>query len=87
MSEPDFRKMGDPLFGGSRSFLTLPHDLEEFAGIIRRHGLWTSAAERMGRAVVEQLALALDGVDTFLAELRPPAPPAGIDPDTGEIQP
>lgn len=64
-----------------------PHDLEEFAGIIRRHGLWTSAAERMGRAVVEQLALALDGVDTFLAELRPPAPPAGIDPDTGEIQP
>lgn len=61
-----------------------PHDLEEFAGIIRRHGLWTSAAEQMGRAVIEQLALALDGVDTFLSELRPTAPPPDVD-GNGEI--
>lgn len=35
------------------------HDFEEFVAIIRRHGLWTSAAEGAGRAAAEQLALDL----------------------------
>lgn len=58
---------------------TRPHDLEEFAGIIRRHGLWYSAAEEMGSAVMEQLALAIDSVETFVNGLA-------VDPNTGEFK-
>lgn len=58
---------------------TRAHDLEEFAGIIRRHGLWYSAAEEMGSAVMEQLALAIDSVETFVNGLA-------VDPDTGEFK-
>jgi len=61
------------------------HDYEEFAAIIRRHGLWTSAAERVGAAVVEQLALAIDSVGSYLSDLS--TPPPGVDPETGEITP
>lgn len=58
---------------------TRPHDFEEFASIIRRHGMWTTSSEGMGAAVMEQLALAIDSVDTFVAGL------GKIDPETGEI--
>lgn len=70
---------------GNLKLSTRPHDFEEFAAILRRHGLWTAAAERMGAAVVEQLALAIDDTNTFLAGLSNPTPPANVDPDTGEI--
>ena len=42
------------------------HDFEEFTAVIRRHGLWTSAADAMSGAVIEQLALALETVDETL---------------------
>lgn len=61
---------------------TRPHDFEEFASIIRRHGLWSTSAEGMGGAVMEQLALAIDSVETFVSSL-----PDNVDPDTGEIAP
>ena len=38
MSEPDFRKMGDPLFGGSRSFLTLPCEGSNLVGHVTWRG-------------------------------------------------
>jgi hypothetical protein len=47
------------------------HDFEEFVDVIRRHGLWTSAAEATAAAVAEQLVLALD--DTLADVMaRPP---------------
>ena len=60
---------------GRPKLSTRPHDFEEFAAILRRHGLWTTAAERMGAAVVEQLALAIDEANTFVTGLAPPTPP------------
>lgn len=39
-----------------------PHDFEEFAAILRRHGLWTAAAESAAGEVAEQLALAIDDI-------------------------
>lgn len=36
------------------------HDLEEFAAIVRRHGLWKSDVTRFAGEIVEQLALSLD---------------------------
>lgn len=39
-----------------------PHDFEEFAAILRRHGLWTAAAQNAAGQVAEQLALAIDDI-------------------------
>lgn len=58
------------------------HDFEEFAAIIRRHGLWSSASQSIGAAVAEQLALAIDDVVSYVEDLgnRPPAPGTDIGP-------
>ena len=45
------------------------HDLEEFAGIVERHGLWASDVAAFGSAVAEQLVLAVEEVDDFLRGL------------------
>lgn len=45
------------------------HDLEEFAAIVERHGLWASDVATFGSAVAEQLALAVDEVSQFLGNL------------------
>lgn len=45
------------------------HDLEEFACIVERHGLWASDVARFGSAVAEQLALAVDEVAGFVEGL------------------
>lgn len=42
------------------------HDLEEFAAIVERHGLWASDVARFGSAVAEQLALAVEEVTSFV---------------------
>lgn len=55
------------------------HDFEEFAAIIRRHGLWTSAAESIGREASQQLALALDDTIAVLLGQK-----AGTDEDDGQ---
>lgn len=33
----------------------LPHDLEEFAGVVKRHGLWSEDVRAFGKAAAEQL--------------------------------
>jgi len=56
-----------------------PHDFEEFAAILRRHGLWTTAAQNAGGAAAEQLALAIDDVIAGAEQL------IGDDPGDGEV--
>jgi Putative phage metallopeptidase len=65
---------------------TRGHDFEEFASIIRRHGLWSTAAETVAAAVCEQLALAVDAVTDFVGNLPLDDPkPSDADPgDAGE---
>jgi predicted metallopeptidase len=56
--------------GDGRPVLSLRgHDLEEFAAIVERHGLWASDVAAFGSAVAEQLALAVDQVSDFLEGL------------------
>lgn len=56
--------------GDGRPVLSMRgHDLEEFAAIVERHGLWASDLATFGSAVAEQLALAVDEVSTFLEGL------------------
>lgn len=53
------------------------HDFEEFAAIVRRHGLWSAPLRSIGSEVAEQLALALEDVASFGERL--------VDLKTGEI--
>lgn len=62
---------GDPVLS------TRGHDLEEFACIVERHGLWKSDVAAFGDQVIEQLALAIDADSRFLHDL-------GIDPDADD---
>lgn len=48
------------------------HDIEEFAGVIRRHGLWAADITEFSAAVYEQLALAVDQVSDFLKDAADP---------------
>ena len=64
---------------GERVLKIRPHDFEEFAAILRRHGLWTAAAQDAGAEVAEQLALAIDSVVAGAAEL------AGDDDDLDDM--
>jgi predicted metallopeptidase len=45
---------------GTKTLKMRGHDFEEFIGVLRRHGLWTTAADAASKAVAEQLALELD---------------------------
>lgn len=45
------------------------HDLEEFAAVVQRHGLWLSSTAQFGSAVAEQLAMAVDEVSRFVEGL------------------
>lgn len=38
------------------------HDVEEFIGVVNRHGLWKADVEHLGIAAAEQLALNIDQV-------------------------
>lgn len=42
------------------------HDLEEFAAIVRRHGLWKSDVIAFGSEVAEQLAFAIEEAESLL---------------------
>ena len=64
-----------PADDGKINYKMRGHDFEEFGVIIRRHGLWTSAADAMGKQVMEQLALAIDDLTDKLNP--PPKPPKG----------
>lgn len=44
------------------------HDLEEFACIVRRRGLWKSDVATFGAEVAQQLALAIEDAERFLRE-------------------
>lgn len=45
------------------------HEVEEFGGVIERHGLWGSDVAAFGSQVHEQLALAVDEVSRFVEGL------------------
>ena len=59
------------------------HDLEEFAAIVERHGMWKSDVASFGSVIAEQLAFAVEEAATFLDEIG--KPPPNVDPDTGEV--
>lgn len=61
---------------GAPKLATKGHDLEEFAQIIERHGLWSSNVAQFGSVVAEQLALAVEEVSEFLEDLGNNPPPA-----------
>lgn len=42
---------------------TVGHDVEEFACVVERHGLWSNGLTGMGRVMSEQLALAIDHLE------------------------
>lgn len=44
---------------------TRGHDLEEFIGIVNRHGLWSAGLELFTGAVAKQLTLAIDELEGF----------------------
>lgn len=44
------------------------HDLEEFGCIVSRHGLWKSDVAHFGEQVAEQLAMAIEEAEGFLAD-------------------
>ena len=57
------------------------HDFEEFAEIIQRHGLWSSASNRGAKAMAEQLALAIDDITDYVGTLSGfTQPPDDADP-------
>lgn len=70
--------------GGGAKLATRGHDLEEFASIVERHGLWSSNVAAFGSVVAEQLALAVEEVSTFLENIDIDRK---VDPETGEIEP
>lgn len=47
------------------------HDLEEFAAVVHRHGLWKSDVATFGAEVAEQLALAVEEAASFLEGPEP----------------
>lgn len=54
---------GEPVLGMHH------HEIEEFAGVIARHGFWKSDVARFSAAVAEQLSLAIHDASTFGDEL------------------
>jgi len=59
------------------------HDFEEFTAVIKRHGLWSTASQEGAMAMADQLAASIDEITSFVDHVG--GPPAGVDPDTGEI--
>jgi len=51
---------------GELTLSLVGHDLEEFAQIVRRHGMWKADVALFGAEVAEQLALAVDEAAGFL---------------------
>jgi hypothetical protein len=49
---------------GEQKLSTVGHDVEEFACVVERHGLWSNGLTGMGRVMSEQLALAIDHLET-----------------------
>lgn len=59
------------------------HDLEEFAGVVERHGFWRSDIATFGSKMAEQMSLAIDAAVSFtdrlegLEDLEGPEAPEG----------
>ena len=49
---------------GEVSLSTCGHDVEEFACVVERHGLWSDGLTGLGRVMSEQLSLAIDKLET-----------------------
>lgn len=67
------------------------HDVEEFAAIVDRHGLWKPDLAQFGSRVADQLALAVEEAGTFLVGFGTPddsadSGPAATDPE-GDDEP
>ncbi len=45
---------------GEQRLSIIGHDLEEFNGVIDRHGFWSESLTSLGQVMAEQLALTLD---------------------------
>lgn len=56
------------------------HDLEEFACIVERYGLWKSDVAAFGTVVAEQLVLAIEEASQFVDELTAPDDDPEADP-------
>lgn len=48
--------------GGECVLSTVGHDVEEFACVVERHGLWSNGLTGLGRVMSEQLSLAIDSL-------------------------
>ena len=55
------------------------HDFEEFAAVIRRRGLWSSAARLAANAMAEELAIAIEQIEVGVQQTTNPA---DVDPDS-----
>ncbi len=53
---------------GVYDLATRSHDLEEFLGIVARHGLWKTDVQQFGIVASEQLSLAIDRIPAHAAE-------------------
>jgi len=49
---------------GEPKLSTVGHDVEEFACVVERHGLWSNGLTGMGRVMSEQLSLAIDHLES-----------------------
>lgn len=54
---------------GERKLVMRPHDVEEFGGIVERHGLWKSDVARFGSRVAGQLSLAITQTVDFVRDI------------------
>lgn len=76
---------------GEQKLSIRAHDLEEFGGVIDRHGLWLADVQTFGGKVAEQMSL-LDEVTTFVEgtetadegrAISPPGGQGGVDGEHG----
>lgn len=45
------------------------HDLEEFAGVVKRHGFWQSDVAEFSEVVAQQLTFAMEDADAWLRNI------------------
>lgn len=57
---------------GNPRWVTVPHDVEEFAAIIERHGLWKPDVERFGKVAARKVNQLEFDVDAFRREVEDP---------------
>lgn len=70
---------------GERKLSIIPHDVEEFASVVRRHGLWRVDVEQFINAATGQLKLVVGGDSANAGDVVTREDGSKADAATGEI--